>query len=741
MRVNRSWWALAALCAASTLVEPPAGAQAPPPVAAPLLKWQAGGCAGFCEPYWYASPAVADFDGDGQPEVVGAADDLVVLDGDSGLTRARDSGGTRVWADVAVADLEGDQTLEVVFARGTQVHAYRPTVTSGVMTLNVPPGWPASPLAAGDIRSLALADLEGDGTHETIAARTGSGSASLIAVLTPAAVLRAGWPAIHPGDPGFGTGIYNNGLAVADMDENGAREIYAAPDFRYLLSFRPDGTQRAAHPMYGDPKVWSEVAVHVDHAVDLRGYVEDCATEHPASFLHTAPAVADLDGDGTLELVAPAGAFDCDIGSYLGDYATLPWVFRHDRTRWAGGPFDWTAIPVPGPGSAPQTTNQEVIWEVMPNAVPADLDGDGQREILHASYDGKVHAWWLDKTQHGNWPYDVPGTGIRYASPPVVADLNGDGAAEVIFTSWGETGTTVTNDLHVLDAMGNPLHALTLPAGPGASGSTGAMASPTLANIDGDANLELVIATHGGGLVAYDLPGTASARVRWGTGRGGFARAGEAPEQIFADGFDLGGLARWSSASTDGGDLSATPAASLSGAGMGLQAAVDDTAGLYVQDDEPNNENRYRARFRLDPNGFDPGETAGKRRTRVLILFEQAPTRRLAAVVLRRLGGQYSLQARVRRDDDTQADTGFITITDAPHTIELDWRRATSPIAGNGRLDLWIDGVLRSTLTGLDNNASSVDFVRLGALSVKATATGTLFLDGFESRRRTYIGP
>jgi hypothetical protein len=29
----------------------------------------------------------------------------------------------------------------------------------------------------------------------------------------------------------------------------------------------------------------------------------------------------------------------------------------------------------------------------------------------------------------------------------------------------------------------------------------------------------------------------------------------------------------------------------------------------------------------------------------------------------------------------------------------------------------------------------------MGALSVKAGAAGTLFFDGFESRRRTYIGP
>jgi hypothetical protein len=85
-----------------------------------------------------------------------------------------------------------------------------------------------------------------------------------------------------------------------------------------------------------------------------------------------------------------------------------------------------------------------VIENSVSNAVLADLDGAGWEEILYAAYDGKVHAFWLDKTEHGNWPYDVPGTGRRFAAEPVVVDLNGDGAAEVIFTSWGEKAGATT---------------------------------------------------------------------------------------------------------------------------------------------------------------------------------------------------------------------------------------------------------------------------------------------------------
>jgi hypothetical protein len=113
----------------------------------------------------------------------------------------------------------------------------------------------------------------------------------------------------------------------------------------------------------------------------------------------------------------------------------------------------------------------------------------------------------------------------------------------------------------------------------------------------------------------------------------------------------------------------------------------------------------------------------------------------VAAVVLRRIGGAYGLMGRARLDDDRQADTGFFAIGDAPHAIEIELRRASAPGARDGTFELWIDGVSRRRLGGLDNRLGEVDFARLGALSVKAGAAGTMYWDEFESRRRSYIGP
>ena len=201
------------------------------------------------------------------------------------------------------------------------------------------------------------------------------------------------------------------------------------------------------------------------------------------------------------------------------------------------------------------------------------------------------------------------------------------------------------------------------------------------------------------------------------------------PDVVFGDGFESGDTSAWETSATGGTDLSVTAPAALEGS-LGLQALVDDTTGLYVQDDRPADENVYRARFRFDPNGFDPGEAQGRFRTRIFIAFEEAPTRRLLAIVLRRIGGQFSLMGRARLDDNTQANTGFVPIADAPHVVGLEWRRASGPGANDGRFQLSIDGV-PTTLSALDNDRSAVDFARMGALSVKIGAAGTLFWDDF----------
>jgi len=209
-----------------------------------------------------------------------------------------------------------------------------------------------------------------------------------------------------------------------------------------------------------------------------------------------------------------------------------------------------------------------------------------------------------------------------------------------------------------------------------------------------------------------------------------------APRDAGADGT----LSAWSSAAVDAGDLTSDTTSAMAGTSWGLSAAVNDTNAVYVQDDSPDDEPRYRARFYVDPSQFDPGTAFAHFRTRILIAFSDSPTRRVAAIVLRKVNGQYGIMGRARRDDNSQADTGFFAITAGPHAVEFDLIASTGPDASDGAFSLWIDGVLVSTLAGIDNSASAVDFARMGALSVKQGATGLLLFDEFESRRETYIG-
>jgi hypothetical protein len=209
---------------------------------------------------------------------------------------------------------------------------------------------------------------------------------------------------------------------------------------------------------------------------------------------------------------------------------------------------------------------------------------------------------------------------------------------------------------------------------------------------------------------------------------------------IFEDGFESGDLSRWSSASTGGFDLSVGGAAAMGGTSAGLQAFVNDTGSLFVQDDTPDAEDRYRARFYFDPNGFDPGETGGHFRTRIFIAFDDSSTR-LITLVLKRQTGAYSVEARVRLNDGSRADTGFFPITDGPHFLEFDWIRSSAPGASDGYFTLRIDGTAVSVLTLLNDDARAVGFVRMGAIAIKTGATGTLLFDQFESRRHVFIGP
>jgi hypothetical protein len=220
----------------------------------------------------------------------------------------------------------------------------------------------------------------------------------------------------------------------------------------------------------------------------------------------------------------------------------------------------------------------------------------------------------------------------------------------------------------------------------------------------------------------------------------GAAYVYDPPDPIFADGFESGDLSAWSTSAADGGDLSVTIDAGMApidnGFNYGLQAFVNDRNALYVEDQTPDNELRYRVKFFVAPHTFDPGEAGGRFRVRILLGFDSDPLlRRQFAVVLRRKSGEYSLMVRTTRADGTRANTSFFPLTPGPHSIELDWQRSSAAGVADGRMTLWIDDELKQVVPGLDTGLYGIDQVRMGLTSIKQGANGILYFDRFESRR------
>jgi len=419
--------------------------------------------------------------------------------------------------------VDNDGAIEIVTAHGRgYVSVYN---NEGYFE----PGWPQHPVA-NEFRSLAVSDLDGDGNME-IACGLARGDDTNVWVFEHNGSIRQGWQRLADGDEGSAWGPYNDNIGAGDIDGDGLPELIVPSDTTTICAYKADGTHIGTNEMYHDHPghdmdYWGEVPAYIDLEYETRGW-GPCYTEFTAraNFANGPANVVDVNCDGVNEIVVIGDVHDCHTSPYTDLYNT-PYILNSDRSRFNADGFDWTTPPIET--GAPIIQDYAVIENAQPNPVTVDLNGDGRIEILYPSYDGRMHAFWLDKTEHGNWPYSVycASEGFyRFATEPVVADLDNDGNAEVIFGSWVQKETERTGKLHILDYNGNVIHEMDLP--PAKSGDwNGVLAAPTLADIDGDSDLELVLNTAHSGVVAYDLPGTAGARVLWGTGRGSYYRNG-----------------------------------------------------------------------------------------------------------------------------------------------------------------------------------------------------------------------
>lgn len=196
---------------------------------------------------------------------------------------------------------------------------------------------------------------------------------------------------------------------------------------------------------------------------------------------------------------------------------------------------------------------------------------------------------------------------------------------------------------------------------------------------------------------------------------------------LFADGFEAGNTAAWSTVSGDSSTVKATLGAALDGV-YGLRVVVDGQAPHYLVDDSPTAAAHYRARFSFDPHSLPMQEQE------MHVIFSADMGAPVVRLQVRWSAGTYRLRLQVRDNSAAWILSPWTTLSDAAHHVELDWRAATAPGAADGNAKLWIDAVLQADLRNLDNDTRRIEQVRLGVISgMSPTTHGTYFFDAFAS--------
>jgi hypothetical protein len=507
---------------------------------------------------WFAAPLVIDLDNDGSRELIVATYDLFVFDADFDLLDRVDGNDDRIYAPHVVTDLEGDGIMEIVVGQGHEVYAYE--WRSGALHLKS--GWPADTTSAGEspeIRGMAAADLDGDGEIEVVATttqtqRTSDGGAQVFVfdadgdLYQPAGLSYAAWPrynartgtggdADRNGAGHDGYGCYGLNVGIGDIDDDADLEIIVTYDNHHIQAFDPDGEALDASPWFtnrhsdfaGERLTWGQFIRWADPAVEAAHYHEHTgdwphpSTEEWLQWTASPPMVVDLDGDGRNEVLG-APNVELHIDPYETQaYALMALSGNHGNGELAARRMaGWETLPR---GERPIQVDGWYPPKGVPAAAAVTLQSVGAPHILVSLNDGYLSTF----TAAGDllWRYDyTQGKAIMFASEPVVVDLNQDGSPEVIFTTFGDPDASDSGHLIILAADGSPLHDLAL-SGAGHNGNgNGAPAAPTVADLDGDGQLEIFVQTFDHGLDIYTVPGSGCDCILWSTARGGPLRTG-----------------------------------------------------------------------------------------------------------------------------------------------------------------------------------------------------------------------
>ncbi len=379
------------------------------------------------------------------------------------------------------ADMDGDDSLEIAVVD-----------TAGGLKIWRANGSTVRALGLGyTTRSdIAIGDVSGDSRLEVVAA----GNDTLVTVVPV-----SGTPSrIKVGDRVLAAPV------LADLDGDGKKEIIVGSTDMKLYAWKGDGTLMPGFPVAVGSEIRAPVAVTTDTVppqivllsgdgrlllYNSDGSLADSLTLSSSPFYATAqPLVGDFDRDGSKEIAVIAGG-EHDYRFYL--------VGLNGTVKYQSGEF--IRSPFTGVLAAADVNADEQIDFLA--ASINELFALNRNATLVTNYPFTQESTYTTTELAGNWiiTFDVL---FQYASSPVVADVDGDGAADVVIGSpqYGLLGFD--------GRTGEPLEFFPLMA------TAGISAVPLAADLDRDGDIELAAGSDSGVFYVWDMPGPASG-IKW----------------------------------------------------------------------------------------------------------------------------------------------------------------------------------------------------------------------------------